>query len=200
MLILRIQIPEFAGMKAGDRALDVCCGTGALALHYARMGIIATGIDLDPRVIEVADNKRRKQDLRNVSFLTAGAPDLPFKDNLFDYASISMSLHEKERDDRDRIVTEMKRVVKKEGTLVFIDYKIPLPRIPISSTVKAIEFIAGKKHWKCFNDYVKQGGLDELLKRNYLHQDKYFKLGPFYILKMPNSESPNLQIPQCSRQ
>ena len=200
MLILRIQIPEFAGMKAGDRALDVCCGTGALALYYARMGIIATGIDLDPRVIEVADNKRRKQGLRNVSFLTAGAPDLPFKDNLFDYASISMSLHEKERDDRDRIVTEMKRVVKKEGTLVFIDYKIPLPRIPISSTVKAIEFIAGKKHWKCFNDYVKQGGLDELLKRNYLQQDKYFKLGPFYILKMPNSESPNLQIPQCSRQ
>ena len=200
MLILRIQIPEFAGMKAGDRALDVCCGTGALALHYASMGVIAAGIDLDPRVIEVAENKRRKLGLSNVSFQTANALDLPFEDNLFDYASISMSLHEKERDDRDRIVTEMKRVVKKEGTLVFIDYKIPLPRIPISSTVKAIEFIAGKKHWKCFNDYVKQGGLDELLKRNYLHQDKYFKLGPFYILKMPNSQSPDPPMQQAITQ
>jgi ubiquinone/menaquinone biosynthesis C-methylase UbiE len=188
MLVLRIQIPEFAGMKVGDRVLDICCGTGALALHYARMGIIAAGIDLDPRVLQVADIKRRKQGLRNVSFLIATASDLPIKDNLFDYASISMSLHEKERDDRDRIVTEMKRVVKKEGTLVFIDYKIPLPRIPISSAIKAIEFIAGRKHWKCFNDYVKQGGLGELLKRNYLHQDKYFNLGPFYILKTLNSQ------------
>ena len=188
MLVLRIQIPEFAGMKVGDRVLDICCGTGALALHYARMGIIAAGIDLDPRVIQVADIKRRKQGLRNVSFLTATASDLPIKDNLFDYASISMSLHEKERDDRDRIVTEMKRVVKKEGALVFIDYKIPLPRVPISSAIKAIEFIAGRNHWKCFNDYVKQGGLGELQKRNYLHQDKYFTLGPFYILKTLNSQ------------
>ena len=88
MLVIRIQIPEFAGMKVGDRVLDICCGTGALALHYTRMGIIAAGIDLDPRVIRVADIKRRKQGLRNVSFLTATASDLPIKDNLFDYAFI----------------------------------------------------------------------------------------------------------------
>ena len=46
VLVIRIQIPEFAGMKVGDRVLDVCCGAGALALHYARMGIVAAGIDL----------------------------------------------------------------------------------------------------------------------------------------------------------
>ncbi len=145
---IRIRIPEFAGIKVGDRALDICCGTGALALHYARMGITAAGIDIDPRVIEVAENKRIKLGLSNVSFQIANALDLPFEDNLFDYASISMSLHEKERADRDRIISEMKRVVKEEGALVYIDYKIPLPRILVSSTIKAIEFIAGSEHYR----------------------------------------------------
>ncbi|MCK4964128.1 MAG: methyltransferase domain-containing protein [Dehalococcoidia bacterium] len=187
MRSLRIQIPELAGMKAGDRALDICCGTGALALHYAKMGIIAAGIDLDPRVIEVAENKRRKLGLSNVSFQTANALDLPFKDNFFDYASISMSLHEKERVDRDRIISEMKRVVKKEGSLVFIDYKIPLPRIPISYTIKIIEFFAGRKHNRCFNDYVKQGGLDKLLNKNHLNKRKRGVFGPFVTIKTPNA-------------
>jgi ubiquinone/menaquinone biosynthesis C-methylase UbiE len=184
---IRTKIPEFAGMKPGDRALDVCCGTGALVLHYAKMGIIADGIDLNPRVIEVAENKRAKHNFSYVSFQIANALKLPFDENLFDHASISMSLHEKERVDRDTVISEMKRVVKMKGNLIFIDYKMPLPRIPVSTSVKTIEFIAGRDHWRCFIDYVKQGGLDELLKRNLLHQDRRMSLGPFAIIKTQNA-------------
>ena len=187
MRSLRIHTPELAGMNAGDRALDVCCGTGALALHYAKMGIIAAGIDLDPRVIEVAENKRRKLGLGNVSFQTANALDLPFEDNFFDYASISMSLHENERAERDKMISEMKRVVKEEGTLVFIDYKVPLPRIPSSYTSKVVELIAGREHNRYFKDYMEQGGLDELLKKNHLNEEKRGELGPLSIIKTPNA-------------
>ena len=184
---LRIQTPEFAGMKAGDRALDVCCGTGSQAFHYARMGIVAAGIDLDPRMIEVAEKNRRKQGLSNVSFQMASALDLPFEDDSFDYASISMSLHEKEMVDRDRIISEMKRVVKEEGSLVFIDYEVPFPRIPSSYLSKALEQIAGRNHWRCFKDYTEQGGLDGLLRKNHLHQEKRGSLGPLAIIKTPNA-------------
>jgi len=187
MRSLRIHTPELAGMNAGDRALDVCCGTGALALHYAKMGIIAAGIDLNPRVIEVAENKRKKLGLSNVSFQTANALDLPFKDNFFDYASISMSLHENERAERDRMISEMKRVVKEEGALVFIDYKVPLPRIPSSYISKVVELIAGREHNRYFKDYIEQGGLDELLKKNHLHEEKRAELGPLSIIKTPNA-------------
>jgi ubiquinone/menaquinone biosynthesis C-methylase UbiE len=106
---------------------------------------------------------------------------------MFDYASISMSLHEKERADRDIVISEMKRVVKTKGNLIFIDYKMPLPRIPVSTSVKTIEFIAGRDHWRCFNDYVKQGGLDELLRTNSLRQNRRTSLGPFAIIKTPNA-------------
>jgi ubiquinone/menaquinone biosynthesis C-methylase UbiE len=186
MFSLRTQIPKLAVMKEGDRVLDVCCGTGALVLDYARMGIVTSGIDINPRVIEVAENKRKKQRLYNVSFQTANALYLPFKDNAFNHASISMSLHEKGIADRDIVISEMKRVVKKEGNLIFIDYRIPVPQIFISPAVKAIEFMAGRDHWKSFKDYVKRGGLDELLKRNHLRHDKSIMLGPFAIIKTLN--------------
>jgi ubiquinone/menaquinone biosynthesis C-methylase UbiE len=184
---LRTYTPDFAGMKAGDRALDVCCGTGSQVLQYAKMGIIATGVDLDPRMIEVAEKKRGKLRIDNCAFQIANALNLPFEDDFFDYASISASIHEKEREERDIIISEMKRVVKREGAMVFTDYKVPLPRIPSSYLTIILEYISGRDHWKRFRDYIEQGGLDGVLKKNRLHEGKRDELGPLWIIKMPNS-------------
>jgi ubiquinone/menaquinone biosynthesis C-methylase UbiE len=187
MRSLKIQTPSLADMKAGDRALDICCGTGAMVLHLAKMNLVACGIDMDPRVIQVAENKRAKLGLENASFQVANALNLPFEDNFFDYASISMTIHENPRADRDAIISEMKRVVKKEGALVFIDYKVPLPRIPSSYTSKIVELVAGKEHNRCFKDYMSQGGLDGLLKKNNLRAGKCGELGPITITITPNA-------------
>ena len=185
---VRLYAPEFSGMKAGDRVLDVCCGTGEQALHYATKGINATGIDTDPRMIEVAGRKRRKRGLGNVSFQLADAQALPFKDDSFDYASVSLALHEKERPARDRVISEMKRVVKAECALVFIDFSVPLPRNAYSYLVRAVEFMAGREHFRCSRDYFQQGGLDVLLRSNRLHEEKrgYLKHGTVAIIKARN--------------
>jgi len=169
---IRIYTPEFSGMKAGDRVLDVCCGTGDQAFHYAKRGIVASGIDLSPGMIKLAEKNKEKQGLRDVSFQIADAVNLPFRDNFFDYASISLALHENERTARDKIISEMKRVVKKEGALIFVDFQVPLPKNLYTYLAKAIEFIAGKKHHRCFRDYIEQGGLDEILKKNQLPETK----------------------------
>ena len=42
---IRLFVPGFAGMKAGDRVLDVCCGTGDQVLHCAAGGIKAKAAD-----------------------------------------------------------------------------------------------------------------------------------------------------------
>ena len=169
---IRICTPEFSGMKAGDRVLDVCCGTGDQAFHYAKRGIVASGIDLSPGMIKLAEKNKGKQGLRDVSFQIADAVNLPFRDSFFDYASISLALHENERTARDKIISEMKRVVKKEGALIFVDFQVPLPKNLYTYLAKAIEFIAGKKHHRCFRDYIEQGGLDEILKKNQLPEAK----------------------------
>jgi len=178
-------------MKAGDRVLDVCCGTGDQAFHYAKAGITATGIDLDSNMLKLAGKDKRKKALPNVSFQIADARNLPFKDNSFDYASISFALHEKERTARDKIISEMRRVVKKEGALIFIDLQVPLPKTLFARLIKAVEFIAGRDHHRHFKDYIEQGGLDEILKKNHLLEEKrdYLNDGLITIIKTGNSRS-----------
>ena len=169
---IRAYILEFSGMKSGDRVLDVCCGTGDQAVHYAKRGIFATGVDLSPGMIKLAEKNKRKHGLENVSFQIADSTNLPFKDEFFGYASISFALHEQGRATRDRTISEMKRVVKKGGILVFIDFPIPLPGNLYAYLIKTIEFLAGRQHYEHFRDYVEQGGLDAILKKNQLAEDK----------------------------
>jgi 2-polyprenyl-3-methyl-5-hydroxy-6-metoxy-1,4-benzoquinol methylase len=45
------------GLDAGGRVLDAGCGTGTLALRFAREGFAVTGVDLSPRMIEHARSK-----------------------------------------------------------------------------------------------------------------------------------------------
>ena len=159
-------------MKAGDRVLDVCCGTGDQTFYYAKRGIFATGIDRNPDMLKLAEKNKRKRGLSNVSFQMADAQDLPFKDNVFDYASISFALHENERAAIDKIISEMKRIVKKSGALILMDFRVPLPKGPLLHFINAIEFMVGRNNYRCYKDYMKQGGLDGILKRNQLSRGK----------------------------
>ncbi len=79
----------------------------------------------------------------------------------------------------------MIRVVKKEGFLIFIDFQVPLPSTIISYLVKAIEYFAGRNHYECFKEYLKQGGLDAILNRNQLQEEKrdYTENGIIVIIK-----------------
>lgn len=185
---IRFYVVRFSGMKAGDRVLDVCCGTGDQVFYYAEAGMVASGIDLDPHMLEFARKDKRKQALSNVSFQLADARNLPFKDNSFDFVSISLALHEKEREVRDSVISEMKRVVKKSGALIFIDFQVPLPKNALSCLVKAVEFVAGRNHHRYFKDYIEQGGLDEILKKNRLTAEKrdFLNGGLITVIKTVN--------------
>jgi len=169
--------------------LDVCCGTGDQVFHYAKVDAITYGIDLNPKMIEVAEKNKKKLGLDNVFFQIADAQNLPFKDNFFDCASVSFGLHEKERKARDKIISEMKRVVKEGGNLIFIDFQVPLPQAPFSWLIKTVEYFAGTNHYEYFKDYLWQGGLNEILKENQLRIEKNerTKNGIVEIIKAKNN-------------
>jgi ubiquinone/menaquinone biosynthesis C-methylase UbiE len=152
-------------MKAGYKVLDVCSGTGNQVLYYTTFGLDAYGIDLDQGMLEQAINNKK---LRKTSanFVRADAKDIPFKDNHFDFVSISLGLHENSSEVRDRIISEMKRVVKSGGHLVFADFEVPLPNNWIGWIIRIIEWIASGNHYKHFREYLSQGGLDPLIKRH----------------------------------
>ena len=186
---IRTRVPQFCGMTAGDRVLDVCCGTGAQAFQYARLGIISWGIDLDSGMVEFAERRKRRLGLGSVSFQRGSASHLPFRDACFDHASISMGLHEKEATSRHRIISEMRRVVKRDGTLAIVDYRVPYPMDAYGSAVKLLECMAGRDHYRHFQDFIGGGGLHSLLGHHGLREDQSENVGrtPICILKVPNS-------------
>jgi ubiquinone/menaquinone biosynthesis C-methylase UbiE len=169
---VRKRIPGFSGMKAGDKVIDVCCGTGAQVLEYGNRGIFATGIDIDPGMLKIATRNSMRQKVANVSFQLADATSLPFPDSYFSYASISLGLHDKEKDIRYQIISEMKRVIKQDGALILIDYQVPLPRNVWGMSARAIEYFVGGSHYQSFKDYIAYGGLEDILKNHGL-QEKY---------------------------
>lgn len=177
--------PEFSGMSPGDRVLDVCCGTGAQVLEYGRRGIIATGVDISPSMLKIALRNKMKQKLENVSFHLADATKLPFASNRFDYASVSLGLHDKGRLTRYRVVSEMRRVVKQDGALIFIDYPVPPVNSIWAGLSRTVEFLAGGDHYKGFKDYIISGGLEDILKVHHLREDErsYLKSGLVVIIK-----------------
>jgi len=185
---LRKFTPEFSGMKAGDKVIDVCCGTGAQVLEYGRHSIIATGIDSSQGMLKIALRNRMRQKAVNVSFQLADATNLPFPDGYFDYATVSLGLHDKEKPIRYQIVSEMKRIVKQDGSLILIDYQVPLPRNIWAVFARAIEFLAGGSHYQGFKDYLAIGGIEDILKNHGLRVEcrTYLKSGLLAAAKVVN--------------
>jgi ubiquinone/menaquinone biosynthesis C-methylase UbiE len=185
---LRTFTPEFSGMRPRDRVIDVCCGTGEQVLEYGRRGIAATGIDNDPAMLKVAARNSRRLNGASVSFQLADATALPFPDGCFDFASISMALHDKPPQARYKVVSEMRRVVRRDGVLVFIDFNFPLPRHPWAVAARAIEFIVGGEHYRGFRDYLDRSGMDDIMDGHGLREEQraYLKSGLMVAVKAVN--------------
>ncbi|WP_433557524.1 methyltransferase domain-containing protein [Pseudonocardia xinjiangensis] len=53
-----------AGVRAGERVLDPCCGAGTLAIEAAHTGAFATGMDVDPAALAASTHNGRGASVR----------------------------------------------------------------------------------------------------------------------------------------
>src|SRR5262245_13125773 len=104
--------------KPGDRVLDVACGTGIVARKAARhlgaQGAV-TGLDLNPRMLEVARASAAKEGLR-IEWREGRAESLPFPEASFDRVLCQFGLMFFA--DRAAALAEMRRVLKSGGPVV----------------------------------------------------------------------------------
>ena len=79
-------VPDFIneiGIKAGDKVLDVACGTGNQSVPVARSGADVTGIDIAPNLIDQAKANAEKAGLK-IKFEVGDAENLPYEEASFD--------------------------------------------------------------------------------------------------------------------
>lgn len=108
-------------LKEGQRVLDICCGTGTVALMAGKMGAKAFGLDISMGMLEVAKKKILKNNLE-ARFVLANSEVMPFRAAVFDRAVASVGLHEMPVDAVKNTILEVKRVLKDGSRFVIFDY------------------------------------------------------------------------------
>jgi len=110
------RLVRHAGVRAGQRVLDVACGTGVVGVTAARLGARVTGLDLTPELLEVARENARVASVE-IEWHLGDVEELPFEDGAFD-AVLSQFGH-MFAPRPEVAVSEMLRVLKPGGTIAF---------------------------------------------------------------------------------
>jgi demethylmenaquinone methyltransferase/2-methoxy-6-polyprenyl-1,4-benzoquinol methylase len=118
---------KWTGVKKGDRAIDVCCGSGDLALRLADAvgpsGEVV-GLDFAAAQLKVAATKETEHpagyNLSPISWQQGDALALPHPDASFDGATIGYGL--RNVSDIPRALAELRRVLKPGGKAAVVDF------------------------------------------------------------------------------
>jgi demethylmenaquinone methyltransferase/2-methoxy-6-polyprenyl-1,4-benzoquinol methylase len=120
------RVVKLAGARPGDRALDVCCGTGDIAFALATQGAEVTGLDFSTKMLAVAEARWRKNsklETQNLKFIRDDAQKLPFPDGTFDIVTVGYGL--RNLTSWETGVSEMARVAKPGARLISLDFGKP---------------------------------------------------------------------------
>ncbi|UOQ85882.1 demethylmenaquinone methyltransferase [Gracilibacillus salinarum] len=154
----RYDVMKKMQVENGEKALDVCCGTGdwsfALSEAVGDDGEVV-GLDFSQNMLSVAEDRKQQHSFDNVEFVHGNAMDLPFEDNYFDYVTIGFGL--RNVPDYLQTLKEMHRVVKPGGTVVCLETSQPtgtLFRKIYYFYFKNIMPLFGKIFAKSYQEYV----------------------------------------------
>jgi demethylmenaquinone methyltransferase / 2-methoxy-6-polyprenyl-1,4-benzoquinol methylase len=112
------------------RILDLCTGTGDLAIRLARMSINEqeiTGYDYSEPMLKLAKQKAKKKRQDKIQFLQGDAAAMPFTDGYFDAIGIAFAFRNLtfKNHDTPKFLAEIHRVLKPGGKFVIIESSQP---------------------------------------------------------------------------
>jgi demethylmenaquinone methyltransferase/2-methoxy-6-polyprenyl-1,4-benzoquinol methylase/phosphoethanolamine N-methyltransferase len=123
---IRKKMVALAQPAAGEKVLDVGCGTGTLAIALrAKVGPggEVVGLDAAPEMIAVARDKAAKRGA-DIDFRVALIEEIPFPDDCFDLVLSSFMLHHLPEDVRQEGLAEIRRALKPGGRFLVVDMAV----------------------------------------------------------------------------
>src|SRR5437016_7403114 len=137
------RVIELAQVTPGQRALDVCCGTGDLTFGFCRVGVPAVGLDFNERMLAIAERRkcggRRAEGgmadplaaplviphsaLRIPRFIRGDAQRIPFRNDAFEVVTVGYGL--RNLVDWEAGLREMQRVAKPGGRVLVLEFGKP---------------------------------------------------------------------------
>jgi demethylmenaquinone methyltransferase/2-methoxy-6-polyprenyl-1,4-benzoquinol methylase len=127
----RRRTTQLAPAEATGPILDLCTGTGDLALAYDRAAqgsIPIVAADFCHEMLQLAGEKIDRLGAGGrIRFLEADAQRLPFPDDTFQLAAVAFGL--RNVTDTDRGIAEMARVVRPGGKVAILEFSQPRGRL-----------------------------------------------------------------------
>ena len=121
-------VAEYIKLPDGSKGLDVGCGSGALAIACAKRNPNASFVGIDRWGKEYAsfnkplcENNAKAEGVTNVTFSQGDACKLDYADETFDAVTSNYVYHNIPSNDRQAILLETLRVLKKGGTFAIHD-------------------------------------------------------------------------------
>jgi len=144
---LRSFITEKANLSKGQRALDLCTGTGSVAIELAKQvgekGLVV-GLDFSRGMIEKAKEKAKNSKIDGIHLVQANASQLPFKKSSFHGVTCSHAFYELKGYERTEAINEVARVLMDGGRFCLMEHAKPQKRIPRLLFYVRILFLGAK--------------------------------------------------------
>jgi ubiquinone/menaquinone biosynthesis methyltransferase len=136
-----------ASIDSHTRALDLATGTGDIAFALAARGADVVGLDITPRMIELA---RAKRELGGPRFIVGDMLALPFASRSFDLVTTGYGL--RNVPDLPAAVGEIRRVLKPGGRVLSLDFNRPPNGLIRSVYLAYLWLVGGTIGWALHGD------------------------------------------------
>jgi len=121
---------DLAGVRPTDVVVDVACGTGDLAIAFARANPrCVIGIDFTYEMLPIARAKinNQKPNLKNPHLVNGDALSLPLADGSADVVGIAFGI--RNMTEPAAALREARRILRPGGRLVILEFSLPSNRL-----------------------------------------------------------------------
>ncbi len=151
-------------IQEGSSVIDVGCGTGRLCFQLSEKCTRVTGVDLSSKNIFVANKILNEKKISNVDFIHTDASDITRQiSRKYDYSVITYAFHEMPPGVRTDVIKELKAISDK---IIIGEYAVQKKSKFWNIVNEAVEFSAGKDHYKNYKLFLQSGGVYSLVQQN----------------------------------